>query len=75
MDKEAFTLTAELQVFKCRLISSVTTPTATTRACGKNPHDDLVLAVALAAWYGENYRPVVNNTPPSLSFRGSRYRK
>jgi hypothetical protein len=39
----------------------------------ENPHDDLVLAVALACWYGEEYRPVVDNTPPSLSFRGSRY--
>jgi hypothetical protein len=39
----------------------------------ENPHDDLVLAVALAAWYGEHYKPVVDDSPPSLSFRGSRY--
>ncbi len=39
----------------------------------ENPHDDLVLAVALTAWYGENYKPMVDNSSPSLSFRGSRY--
>lgn len=39
----------------------------------ENSHDDLVLAIALAAWYGEHHRPVVDDSPPSLSFRGSRY--
>jgi hypothetical protein len=39
----------------------------------ENPHDDLVLAVALAAWYRERYKPVVDNTPPSISYGGVRY--
>ena len=72
--KEAATLTAELLAFKVSI--SLKGHDSYGNDVGpwrENPHDDLVLAVALAAWYGEHYKPVVDNTPPSLSFRGSRY--
>ena len=53
--KEAQTLTDELLAFKVTI-----TTTGHDRYGNdvgmwrENPHDDLVLAVALAAWYGEN---------------------
>jgi len=37
----------------------------------ENPHDDLVLAVALAAWYGENVKPPVVRPSRSYSFGGT----
>lgn len=72
--KEAATLTAELLAFKVNI-------NAKGHDCygndvgdwRENPHDDLVLAVALACWLGENQRTVIYGVPPSLSFRGSRY--
>jgi len=72
--KEAATLTAELLAFKVSI--SLKGHDSYGNDAGmwrENPHDDLVLAVALAAWYGEEYKPVVDDTPPSLSIRGSRY--
>ncbi len=72
--KEAATLTAELLAFKVSI--SLKGHDSYGNDAGQwreNPHDDLVLAVALAAWYGEHYKPVVDDSPPSLSFQGSRY--
>ena len=72
--KEAQTLVSELQAFKVSISLSGHDRYGNDQgAWRENPHDDLVLAVALAAWYGEHYKPVVDNSPPSLSFRGSRY--
>jgi hypothetical protein len=74
--KEAATLTAELLAFKVSI--SLKGHDSYGNDAGQwreNPHDDLVLAVALAAWYGEHYKPVVDDSSPSLSFRGSRYQK
>lgn len=53
--KEAATLTAELLAFKVSI--SLKGHDSYGNDVGpwrENPHDDLVLAVALAAWYGEN---------------------
>ncbi len=72
--KEAQTLTSELLAFKVSI--SLKGHDSYGNDVGpwrENPHDDLVLAVALAAWYGEHDNPVVDDTPPSLSIRGSRY--
>jgi hypothetical protein len=72
--REASTLTAELLAFKVSI--SLKGHDSYGNDAGpwrENPHDDLVLAVALAAWYGEHYKPVVDDTPPSMSFRGVRY--
>jgi hypothetical protein len=55
--KEASTLTAELLAFKVSI--SLKGHDSYGNDVGpwrENPHDDLVLAVALAAWYGEHYR-------------------
>jgi len=71
---EAQTLTSELLAFKVSI--SLKGHDSYGNDAGmwrENPHDDLVLAVALAAWYGERHRSVVHHAPPSLSFRGSRY--
>ncbi|CAA9278333.1 MAG: hypothetical protein AVDCRST_MAG93-3023 [uncultured Chloroflexia bacterium] len=35
--------------------------------------DDPVYAVAPAAWYGEQYRPVVDDTPLSLLLQGAKH--
>jgi hypothetical protein len=83
--KEASTLTAELLAFKVSI--SLKRHDSYGNDVGpwrENPHDDLVLAVALAAWYGEHYRAPPPHraatalgqhtyTPPSLSIRGTRY--
>jgi hypothetical protein len=56
--KEASTLTAELLAFKVSI--SLKGHDSYGNDVGpwrENPHDDLVLAVALAAWCGEHYRP------------------
>ena len=37
----------------------------------ESPHNDLVLAMALAAGYGEHYRTVVDDLPHLLLFRGA----
>lgn len=67
-------LTAELEAFKVSISLKGHDSYGNDQGMWReNPHDDLVLAVALAAWYGEHYRPIVDDTPPSLSIRGSRY--
>ena len=47
---EAATLTQELLNFKSK---PSTAPMDSFEAWRENPHDDLVLAVAIAAWIGE----------------------
>ena len=72
--KEASTLTAELLAFKVSI--SLKGHDSYGNDVGpwrENPHDDLVLAVAMAAWYGEEYRPIVDDTPPSVSYGRVRY--
>jgi hypothetical protein len=67
--KQAQTLTAELLAFKVSI--SLKGHDSYGNDVGpwrENPHDDLVLAVALAAWYGERYRPP-HPAPRSYSFR------
>jgi hypothetical protein len=57
--KEAATLTAELLAFKVSI--SLKGHDSYGNDVGpwrENSHDDLVLAVALACWYGEQHRPV-----------------
>jgi hypothetical protein len=68
--KEAQTLTAELLAFKVSI--SLKGHDSYGNDVGpwrENPHDDLVLAVALACWYGEKH-----STPSEapLSFRRAR---
>jgi hypothetical protein len=56
--KEASTLTAELLAFKVSInLRGHDSYGNDAGPWRENPHDDLVLAVALAAWYGEHYRP------------------
>ncbi len=65
---EASTLTSELLAFKVSI--SLKGHDSYGNDVGpwrENPHDDLVLAVALACWYGEN-KPVVYDYPASYSF-------
>ena len=67
---EASTLTSELLAFKVSI--SLKGHDSYGNDVGpwrENPHDDMVLAVALAAWYGENVKPVVMPEPMSFSFR------
>ncbi len=72
--KEAQTLTAELLAFKVSISLKGHDSYGNDQGSWReNPHDDLVLAVAMAAWYGEHYKPIEDDTPPSLSIRGSRY--
>jgi hypothetical protein len=72
--KEAATLTVELLAFKVSInLRGHDSYGNDAGMWRENPHDDLVLAVALAAWYGEHYKPVVDDSSPSLSFRGLRY--
>ncbi len=71
---EAQTLTSELLAFKVSI--SLKGHDSYGNDVGQwreNPHDDLVLAVALACWYGEKYKPPSDEAPPSFSFRGARY--
>lgn len=66
--KEAATLTAELLAFKVSI--SLKGHDSYGNDVGpwrENPHDDLVLAVALAAWYGEHYT-VPSRRQSSFSF-------
>lgn len=51
---EAQTLVRELTIFKAKPRTAVE---ETLELWREGPHDDLVLAVALAAWEGEAYRP------------------
>jgi hypothetical protein len=70
--KEASTLTAELLAFKVSI--SLKGHDSYGNDVGQwreNPHDDLVLAVALAAWYGEHYYGP-DPVPRSYSFRTAR---
>ncbi len=70
---EAQTLTSELLAFKVSI--SLTGHDSYGNDVGpwrENPHDDLVLAVALACWYGEKYRPP-DPEYPSFSFSSARY--
>ena len=67
---EASTLTSELLAFKVSI--SLKGHDSYGNDVGpwrENPHDDMVLAVALAAWYGENVKPVTMPEPMSFSFR------
>lgn len=67
--KEAQTLTSELLAFKVSI--SLKGHDSYGNDVGpwrENPHDDMVLAVALACWYGENYKPVRMSEPMSFSF-------
>lgn len=67
--KEAQTLTSELLAFKVSI--SLKGHDSYGNDVGpwrENPHDDMVLAVAMAAWYGENYKPVQMSEPMSFSF-------
>ncbi len=67
--KEAATLTAELLAFKVSI--SLKGHDSYGNDVGQwreNPHDDLVLAVALAAWHGEHHKPVVEYEIGSFSF-------
>jgi hypothetical protein len=71
---EAQTLTSELLAFKVSI--SLKGHDSYGNDVGpwrENPHDDLVLAVALACWYGEKYKPPFDPAPPSFSFSGARY--
>ena len=66
---EASTLTSELLAFKVSI--SLKGHDSYGNDVGlwrENPHDDLVLAVALAAWYGENYKPLPPYRNTSFSF-------
>ncbi len=70
--KEAQTLTSELLAFKVSI--SLKGHDSYGNDVGpwrENPHDDLVLAVALACWYGEKYRPDYE-PPPSRSYSSAR---
>ena len=48
------TLLEELQTFQLRTVSLAADPAVEWR---ERPHDDLVLAVAIAVWQAELYRP------------------
>jgi hypothetical protein len=55
----ASVLVQELQTFKAKIkLTTGHTSYAADEAWRENPHDDTVLAVALAAWYGEHVDPV-----------------
>ncbi len=65
---EAQTLTSELLAFKVSI--SLKGHDSYGNDVGEwreNPHDDLVLAVALACWYGEHHKPVLRRSQ-SFSF-------
>jgi hypothetical protein len=51
---EAATLTRELMTFRAKVTTA--TGNETLEAWQERPHDDLVLAVAVAAWQAERYR-------------------
>lgn len=66
--KEAHTLTSELLAFKVSI--SLKGHDSYGNDVGpwrENPHDDMVLAVALACWYGERYKPLLRRQT-SFSF-------
>jgi hypothetical protein len=66
--KEAQTLTSELLAFKVSI--SLKGHDSYGNDVGpwrENPHDDMVLAVALACWYGEHHKPVLRRSQ-SFSF-------
>ena len=72
--KEASTLTSELLAFKVSI--SLKGHDSYGNDVGpwrENPHDDLVLAVALAAWYGEQPPVWMVAAPPYLRSRISTY--
>lgn len=63
-------LTAELEAFKVSVnLKGHDSYGNDVGPWRENPHDDLVLAVALAAWCGENHKPVQMSEPMSFSFR------
>ncbi len=67
--KEAQTLTSELLAFKVSIsLKGHDSYGNDVGSWRENPHDDLVLAVALACWYGEKYREP-EPAPRSYSFR------
>jgi hypothetical protein len=71
---EAQTLTSELLAFKVSIsLKGYDSYGNDQGSWRENPHDDLVLAVALAAWYGERYKPPFDPAPPSFSFSSARY--
>lgn len=70
---EASTLTSELLAFKVSI--SLKGHDSYGNDVGpwrENPHDDMVLAVALAVWYGENQPPGRPEPEPSTVFRTAR---
>ena len=72
--KEASTLTNELLAFKVNI--SLKGHDSYGNHVGpwrENPHDDLVLAVALACWYGEKPPVYMSAAPPYLRSRISTY--
>jgi hypothetical protein len=52
---EAVTLVRELTNFQTKVVLATDDPYVAWR---EGAHDDLVLAVAIAAWEGERYRPL-----------------
>ncbi len=67
--KEAQTLTAELLAFKVSISLTGHDRYGNDQgAWRENAHDDLVLAVALACWYGENDKPVTTDYPASYNY-------
>ena len=67
---EARTLTSELLAFKVSI--SLKGHDSYGNDVGpwrENPHDDMVLAVALTCWYGENVKSIVIPVPESTQFR------
>jgi hypothetical protein len=58
---DAAMLVRELETFKARITVG---STETFEAWRERDHDDLVLALALAAWWGESGLPPVHEPPP-----------
>ena len=71
---EATTLTAELLAFKVSInLKGHDSYGNDVGPWRENPHDDMVLAVALAVWYGENVKQYERlPTPKSSIFRTAR---
>jgi len=61
---EAATLVRELTMFRAKPVSMTGDPFEAWR---EGPHDDLVLAVAIAAWEGERHPPYDGDDAPGAS--------
>ncbi len=69
--KERANLTAELDAFKVSInLKGHDSYGNDVGPWRENPHDDLVLAVALAAWYGEHYKPPMEPRRTHTQFTG-----